>query len=113
MPQELLDEAYRTSYKELTLEDFRGLVDAVRNIEHLGRLKSKLLKIQDQREFKAVSGEAGDVIRENATKDIEQNLEQKGIKDAVASNGREVFAWHRKFASLIRQMDGFKDGGFL
>lgn len=113
VPQELLDEAYRTSYKELTLEDFRGLIDAVRNIEHLGRLKTKLIKIQDQREFKAVSGEAGEVIRENATKDIEQQLEQKGLKDAVASNGREVFAWHRKFASLIRQMDGFKDGGFL
>lgn len=113
VPPSLLDEAYRTSYKELTLEEFRGLVDAVRNIEHLGRLKTKLIKIQDQREFKAVSGEAGEVIRENATKDIAQQLEQKGIKDAVTSNGREVLAWHRKFASLIRQMDGFKDGGFL
>lgn len=113
VPQDLLNEAYRTSYKEMTLEDFRGLIETVQNIEHLGRLKTKLIKIQDQREFKAVSGEAAETIRENATGSIEDELESKGIKNAVASNGREVLAWHRKFASLIRQMDGFKDGGFL
>lgn len=113
IPEKLLNEAYRVSYKDMTLEDFRGLIDAVRNIEHLGRLKDKLLKIQDQREFKAVVADASETIRENATKDIPQQLEKKGLKDAVVSGGREVLAWHRKFASLIRQMDGFKDGGTL
>lgn len=113
IPEKLLNEAYRISYKDMTLEDFRGLIDAVRNIEHLGRLKDTLLKIQDQREFKAVVTEASEAIRENATKDIPQQLEKKGLKDAVVSGGREVLAWHRKFASLIRQMDGFKDGGVL
>lgn len=110
---ELLDEAYKISYKDMSLEDFRGLVDAVKNIEHLGRLKDKLLKIQDQREFRATATEAGEVIRENATTSIPQQLEKVGIKDAATSTGREVFAFHRKFASLIRQMDGFKDGGKL
>ena len=110
---ELLDEAYKISYKDMSLEDFRGLVDAVKNIEHLGRLKDKLLKIQDQREFRATATEAGEVIRENATTSIPQQLEKVGIQDAVTSTGREVFAFHRKFASLIRQMDGFKDGGKL
>lgn len=113
VPQDLLNEAYKVSYKDMTLEDFRGLIESVQNIEHLGRLKSKLIKIQDQREFKAVSGQASETIRENATGSIEDELEKKGLKNAVTSNGREVLAWHRKFASLIRQMDGFKDGGFL
>jgi len=109
----LLNDAYRVSYKEMTLEDFRGLVDAVRNIEHIGRLKDKLLKIQDQREFKVIATEAGETIRANATQNIQPQLEQKGLVNAVVNNGNEVLAWHRKFASLIRQMDGFKDGGFL
>jgi hypothetical protein len=113
VPQKLLDEAFRTSYKELSLEDFKGLIDTVRNIEHLGRLKDKLLKIQDQREFRAVVAEASESINDNAYKDVDVERENKGIKNWVVSNGREILAWHRKFASLVRQMDGFKDGGPL
>lgn len=113
VPQKLLDEAFRMSYKDMTLEDFRGLVDTVRNIEHLGRLKDKLLKIQDQREFKAVVTEGAESIREYAYKDVPQQLERRGIKDAVVKGGREILAWHRKFASIVREMDGFKDGGAL
>ena len=109
----LLDDAYRISYKEMTLEDFRGLIDAVRNIEHIGRLKDKLLKIQDQRDFKVVVTEAAATIRENSVDNFETSLEQKGLKNAIVGNTHEVLAWHRKFSSLIRQMDGFKDGGPL
>jgi hypothetical protein len=37
------NEAYRKHYKDMTVDELRGLRDAVKNIAHLGRLKNKLL----------------------------------------------------------------------
>ena len=35
-----LDMAETRSYKDMTVEEFRGLVETIRQIEHLGRKKS-------------------------------------------------------------------------
>jgi hypothetical protein len=58
IPDALLNEAMRAHYKDMSLEAFRGLVDSVKSIEHLGRMKQKLLDAQDLREFTAVVDEA-------------------------------------------------------
>ena len=113
IPDELMDESKLMSYKEMTLEEFRGLVDAIRNIDHLGRLKNKLLKLQDQREFNEVVDEAVDTINAHALKDVVQKIETNTWYDNTNAGTRSFFAMHRKFASLIRQMDGFRDGGKL
>jgi hypothetical protein len=66
IPPELENEAFRTSYKNLTVEEFRGLVDTVRQIEHLGRLKHKLLTAADQRDYEAARDEIAASIHEHA-----------------------------------------------
>ena len=109
----LLDEAQRISYKELTLEQFRGLVDAVRNIEHLGRLKNRLLVLADKREFKRVVDEAAASIHDNAKKSITPPLESNTWAAAFKSGVAGFFAMHRKFSSLIRELDGYADNGAL
>lgn len=53
----LMDHIDQTSYKDLSVEGFRGLLDAVKSIEHLGRLKQKLIDRKEMREFKAVVDE--------------------------------------------------------
>ena len=58
IPDALLNEAMRAHYKDMSLEAFRGLVDSVKSIEHLGRMKQKLLDAQDLRDFTAVVDEA-------------------------------------------------------
>jgi DNA-directed RNA polymerase subunit K/omega len=110
---QLRNEAFRTSYKDMTIEQFRGLVDAVRNIEHLGRLKKKLLTAQDGRDFAAHVATAEQAIHDNAKKTIPEELEHNTFSARIKSGVKEYFAMHRKFASLIRQMDGFVDGGPL
>lgn len=109
----LLNEAMRTSYKNLTVEEFRGLVDAVRNIEHLGRLKHKLLTLQDQRAFAEIVADVGASIEANAKKTLPTKLEQNSLMDSARKLGNQFLASHRKLASIVRQMDGFKDGGKL
>lgn len=111
--EDLLNEARRKPYRELTVEEFRGLVDAVRNIEHLARLKKKLLTAKDEREFGAAVDAAEKVIRDNGGKPKPDKLESNTFSDRLQSGVTELFAMHRKFASLVREMDGFRDGGTL
>lgn len=111
IPDELRDEAFRKPYREMTVEEFRGLVDAVRNIEHLGRLKNKLLTAAKQREFDAAVAEIAASVNDNAKRDLPMEIENNQWRDRVKKGLNEFFAWHRKLASLFREFDGFKDGG--
>jgi predicted GNAT family acetyltransferase len=108
VPAELLDEANRKSYKDMTLEELRGLRETVEQIEHLGRLKNRLLLARDQRDFDAAASEMAASIIEYGGKARPVQLE--GPNPAVDWFAG-VAAQHRKLASLFRQMDGNKDSG--
>lgn len=110
---ELIDSNMAQHYATLTVEEFRGIVDTVKNIEHLGRLKKKLLTAKDQREFDAIVDEAAQSIVDNAKRTVEQKLEHNTWADKMKSGFAEFFAMHRKFASLVREMDGYSDTGAL
>lgn len=111
LPEKIAAEAFRQSYKDLTIEEFRGLVDSVKQIEHLGRLKEKLLTAADNRRFADVVREltmsieehAGDKRANNRTRDTAMNRAVNLFKGFLAS--------HRKTASLARELDGFQDAG--
>ena len=111
IPPELENEAFRTSYKNLTVEEFQGIVDTVRQIEHLGRLKHKLLTAADQRAYEAVRDEIAGSIRENA------QGRQADTRTPTTNMGRALqglkrfWASHIKAATWARVMDGGKDGG--
>ena len=110
IPDALLDEASRKSWKDMTVEEFRGLVDTVRQIEHLGQLKHRLLTAADKRAFDAIATDAAQTIRDNGGAVRQQPLErERGLGGLV----RQFRADHRKFASLLRQMDGGQDNGLL
>lgn len=106
---DLRDEAFRIHFRDMTMEQFRGLVDAIKNIEHLGRLKKKLLTSKDQREFDAVVAEIVKSIHDNATTSVPQPIELTKW-DRVKRGVDSFFTMHRKAASLMRQMDGFREG---
>lgn len=111
IPANLENEAFRTSYKNMTVEDFRGLLDTVRQIEHLGRLKNRLLTAADQRAYETVRDEIASSIRDNA------GNRQADARMPTTNMGRTVqglkrfWASHIKAATWARVMDGGKDGG--
>ena len=111
VPDELLDEAKRKHYRDLTVEELRGIVDSVRNIVHLGRLKRRLLNEREKRTLDQVTNALADSIAANAVGPARRELENNTLVAAVKSGVREFFAMHRKLASLARQMDGLRDGG--
>lgn len=111
IPPWLVAEASREHYKNLTLEQFRGLVDAVKQIEHLGRLKQTLLTAKDKRELDAIVNEMRDSINDNNRGRVVDNEKRNTFSSTVAHAMRGFMAAHRKLANLVREMDGFKDGG--
>ncbi|NYT44606.1 hypothetical protein H0A64_07170 [Alcaligenaceae bacterium] len=107
----LAAEANREHYKNLTLEQFRGLVDAVKQIEHLGRLKHRLLTAQDKRELDAIVDDLRASINANANGRVIDNERRNTVSSTVVHAMRGFMAAHRKIANLMREMDGFVDGG--
>jgi hypothetical protein len=108
--QNLIDDARLQHFTDLTLDEFRGLIDAVKSIEHLGRLKKKLLTLKDKRELADVVTDLEESIRDNANRDVKDKNPVTKL-DKTKRFFINLGAHHRKFASLIREMDGGKDGG--
>lgn len=109
----LINESKRKHYKEMTLDEMRGMVDTVKQIEHFGRLKKKLLKAHDAREFAEHISEAEKSIRENANRTVKEQPTPTDIAGQANRWLKGIIANHRKSASIVREMDGGKDGGVM
>ena len=47
----LLEQSRKRSWRELTPNEMRGLLDTIKQIDHLAKLKNKLLGNKDARDF--------------------------------------------------------------
>lgn len=109
----LLEDLKRKHYKEMTIEEVLGLIDSVKQIEHLGRLKKKLLTAKDAREFAERIAEAVASIEANATRTVKERATPSDVVGKLGKLARQFSAAHRKFASILREMDGSQDGGVM
>jgi GNAT superfamily N-acetyltransferase len=112
--ERLINDTRLRHFREVTLEELRGLKDTVANIEHLGRLKNQLLTAQRNRNLAAVAAEITASIHKygKKRKGSDPIGDPQGI-EIVAKWGKQFAAMHRKFASIARQMDGMQDGGAM
>jgi hypothetical protein len=111
LPETVLQEAYTKSYKEMTVDEFRGLVDSVRQLEHLGRLKDKLLTAKDQREFKAVRDILTASIEQHAGTRQADTRTPNTVLGGTLLGLKRFWSAHIKAATWARVMDGGQDAG--
>lgn len=109
IPEDLLNEAYRKSYKDMSVDDVRALRDTVRQIEHLARLKNKLLTAKDQRNFNDAVEATTSEVEKNAIGKPRDLTESNQIGDKIEAGARGFAVLHRKFDSLITRLAGFVD----
>jgi hypothetical protein len=107
----LLNEAWRTSYKEMSVEQFRGLVDAVKVINHIALEQKKLLTAKDQAEFEVIKNTLVASMIANASGKAHSLRSRNTWGAKVAQLWKGFLASHRKMASIAYEMDGFQDGG--
>jgi hypothetical protein len=112
-PASLISDAFRVHYTEMTMAEFRGLVDSVKQIAHLGRLKKELIVNAEKREFEAVVQETverlADLPQRNPSDDINPGR-GKTLPAITTATGR----WARKLnAALLKMETVFEwlDGG--
>jgi hypothetical protein len=108
---DLLAEARQQHYVDMTVEELRGLRDAVKQIEHLGRLKNKLLTAREQKDFDAVIEQLTSSILLHAPKTPVDNQTRATASYRAGQLFKGFVLSHRKTASLVKELDGFKDGG--
>lgn len=112
IPPAVLLDAQQRNYKTLSFDELQAVRDAIKNIEHMVNLKTKLLKIQSKRALAEVVDEGAASIAEYGS------LKQAPIGTRTwLDSAKEIrdgyLAAHRKLASLLREMDGWKDDGFM
>lgn len=111
IPPALENEAFRKSYKDLTVEEFRGVLDTVKQIEHLGRLKHRLLTARDQRSYEAVRDLIAASVEEHAGNRTADTRTPTTNTGRAVQGLKRFWASHIKAATWARVMDGGKDGG--
>lgn len=94
------------SYKNLTMSELRALVDTVKQVEHMGRMKKKLLTAIDKAEFAERIAEAKASIALNANRSVPERGTPADTLGLFGQWFRQMMAAHRKFASYIRELDG-------
>lgn len=106
-----IDRSAKRSYKELTVEELRGLVDTVRNIEHLGKLKHTLLTAKDQANYEAARDEIAAGIAAQARRSGKNKRTANDVLGKKLQALKQFGASHIKVATWARIMDGGKDNG--
>jgi Large polyvalent protein associated domain 22/Large polyvalent protein-associated domain 3 len=111
LPNKVKAEAYRQSYKDMSVEELRGLIDSIKQIEHLGRLKEKLLTAQDKRRFSDIINQMVQSVEESSHHRQIDNRTRDTLGNRATRLFKGFFAAHRKTASLARELDGYKENG--
>ena len=111
---EYIDRISRTSWREMTVEEMRGLADTVRQLEHLGRLKNRLLSNQAKRSYQEVRDELAGVLEASAKA---QGRKAK-VRREAATRWEKSAQWllgvwwgHLKISTIARIFDDGKDNG--
>lgn len=111
---EYIDRISRTSWREMTVEEMRGLADTVRQLEHLGRLKNRLLSNQAKRSYQEVRDELVGVLEASAKAQgrkakVRREAATRWEKSAQWLSG--VWWGHLKISTIARIFDDGKDNG--
>ncbi|MEE8240100.1 MAG: hypothetical protein V3R16_02430 [Nitrospirales bacterium] len=108
---ELRSEAFSTPWRSLTIEEFQGVTDAVKNIQHLARLKGKLLASKEKREFDEVVEELVRTILTESPVLVTEEAKEQTKLEGFQSTLNSIHAAHLKLEFVFRRLDGFKDLG--
>ena len=111
IPEDILDRVQRISYKELTVEEFNGLMDTVKQIEHFGKQRNKFLSAQFEWEYEKLKADALEALAENAPKNPAEVRSRTNAGDKFKRWHKRYHASHRKAANLLQLMTG--EGGPL
>lgn len=108
---EMLDELKRQPWQTLTVDELRGLVDTVRQIEHRGKEKNQLLLEQKQQDLNIAKEEISESVKAAGNgKIVDNSTPATWLGQRMAALRR--FGWmHTKASTVFYILDGGKRNG--
>ena len=110
IPRSVLETLEATPYKSLTVENMRGVLDSLKNIEHMARHKQKLLDAQRERDMDAVvkdiaDGFSSSKLKKNPPARTDNPKERRSRSIRSAAN---ILL---SVDTILRKLDSYKDIG--
>ena len=106
-----IDRSAKRSYKDATYEELQGLYETIKQMEHLGRLKHKLLTAQDERDADAIYTEMIDGIILHGGAGGKNTRTPNDVLGKMLAGIKDFGSAHIKIATWARIMDGGIDNG--
>lgn len=113
IPQEILEVDQKTHYRDLKVDEFRTLVNAIKNLEAQGRLKKTAILNGETRIIDEIEAEILNRIDGLPTKTTEAAKairQDPSVKDQTVETFHSIDAALRKTEFLLEFMDGEKLG---
>ncbi|QTZ82478.1 hypothetical protein [Xanthomonas phage Usaquen] len=112
LPPKIMDEAFTIPYREMTVADLATLRDAVRSIDHLARLKGKLLLAGEVRDAAEIDeAMAASLAAAHAARPVSTG--DRGPKDKLRQAFMQGRVIQATATDIARELDGFKDQGAI
>jgi hypothetical protein len=109
IPDAVLADAARKPYKTIPVEELRGVVDSLKNLEHVALRWDRLIDAQQERAL----GEAADAIVANFDANLPKRppgrVRTRG--EAARNSVRQFFDLVLNAGTILREIDGFADVG--
>lgn len=116
IPDELRSEAALKNYKQMTLEELETVHDAIKNVEHMARLKNRLFDGRERRALQETAVKAGEQIRASLGTPYAEKPgtpQNPGKLEKAREWLRESRAEKKKIEFITRELDGGKTAGML
>lgn len=114
VPQHLIEQSARVNYRDLTFEELNGVRDAVVNIEHLAKLKNKLLNSKYKRDYEQARSDLIRSLNDNVPVDARKVATSESSETAAdkafgALAGLDASL--TRMENVINRMDGRNTSG--
>lgn len=109
IPEAVLRDAERKPYKTLTVEELRGVVDSLKNLQHIALRWNELIDAQNQRKLDEAVAEIANAFDQNLPKRPPGRVKTTG--EGVRNAARQFLDLVLNATTILREIDGFKDMG--
>lgn len=110
VPEAVLDEARRVNWREVPMEELRGIRDTIAQIEHLAAVKNKLMTAKEEREREEVVSEVLESIYEHGRRE-RGGISDTGRLDRTKRTLRSALSLVANPDTILRELDGFENFG--
>ncbi|WP_421930034.1 hypothetical protein [Nitratireductor rhodophyticola] len=109
IPDSVLAEAARAPYKTIAVEELRGVIDSLKNLEHVALRWNSLIDAEKQRKLDEVVAEISEAFDKNIPKRPPGRV--GSTAEALRNTGRQFLDMVLNATTILREIDGFADFG--